>query len=284
MYYNLLDNGNKSYKKGALSVKTIKNIHLVLHEALKEAVEREYILKNPASIVKVPTMKSQDIEKKEIEIYTKEEQVKLMQEAGKDDIYGSIVLFALYTGMRKGEIIGLKWNDIDFQNNIIDVNKQLSRLKNYDTNNYKNKTSLIIQNHTKTNNSIRKIPMTDNLIVILKSHYEKQQENKKRIGSKYCNNDMVFCREDGSLLDPDTVLSKYKKIAKNAGIKQCTFHALRHTFATRALESSMTPKIVSSILGHASVQFTLDTYVHALDDKKIEEMNVFDEFMNSIAI
>ena len=101
----LIKNGTKKKK---LSVKSIRNIHLVLHKALQEALQREYITKNPASIANVPTLKSQNIKKKEIEIYTKEEQDKLIKASTTDDIYGSLVIFALYSGMRKDEILGLQ--------------------------------------------------------------------------------------------------------------------------------------------------------------------------------
>lgn len=282
MYNKLLLDGRKD-KKGGLSVKSIKNIHLVLHKALQEAVEREYIDKNPASISKVPTMKNLNLEKKEIEIYSKEEQIKLINIAKNDDIYGTVVIFALETGMRKGKILGLKWSDVDFEKRMIIVSKQLSRLKNYD-NYITQKTIISIQYNTKTSNSTRKVPISKELLKVLKEHYNKQKEYKKVFGESYKNNDMVFCREDGDFLDPDTVLWKYKQLSEKAQVKKCTFHALRHTFATRALESDVSPKVVSSILGHSSVQFTLDTYTHVLNDLKLNEIDKIDAYINSVAI
>lgn len=283
MYNKLLINGRKDNKRGGLSIKSIKNIHLVLHKALQEAVEREYIEKNPASIAKVPTMKCLNIQKEEIEIYSKDEQIKLINSAKEDKIYGTVVIFALYTGMRKGEILGLQWSDVDFENKTININKQLNRLKNYE--NYEEKrTTLGLQYNTKTDNSTRKIPMSDSLINILKEHYEMQNEYKKMFGRTYFNHNMVFCKENGEYLDPTTVLVKYKQLTKKAEIKRCTFHALRHTFATRALESDIPPKVVSSILGHASVQFTLDIYTHVLNELKLDEINKLDKYINSLAV
>ncbi len=283
MYNELVCNGRKDRKKGGLSVKTIRNIHLVLHKAMQEAFEREYIIKNPVCIAKVPTMKNLNIKKKEIEIYSKEDQEKLIKVAKDDYIYGNVVIFALYTGMRKGEILGLQWSDINFRDKIINVNKQLSRLKNYDKD-VPSKTNLDIQYNTKTSNSTRQVYMINFLKKLLKKQYKLQLENKKRFGKSYYNYNMVFCREDGYYLDPDTVLSKYHKLSKKANIKQCTFHALRHTFATRALESGMSPKVVSKILGHSSVQFTLDTYTHVLSELQTSEMDKLDKYLNSIAV
>ena len=277
MYMELIKNDTKKKK---LSVKSIRNIHLVLHKALQEALQREYIAKNPASIANVPTLKSQNVKKKEIEIYTKEEQEKLIKVSQVDDIYGSLVIFALYSGMRKGEILGLQWNDIDFNSKTINVNKQLRRIKNYDTN-IPSKTLLRFEYNTKTSNSTRKVPMMNCLEQSLKEHYNKQLENKKIFKKEYNKTDMVFCRPDGTPLDPDTVLSKYYKLSENAGIKKCTFHALRHTFATRALESGVTAKVVSKILGHSSVEFTLNTYTHTLPEIQKSEMEKLNNYLNN---
>ena len=279
MYSKLLTVSIAGKKNNGLSVKTIKNIHLVIHKALQEALEREYIFKNVADIAKVPTLKSQNISKKEIEIYSQEEQNKLINVAKNDNVYGIVIIFALFTGMRKGEILGLQWSDIDFENQTINVNKQLSRLKNYDTPET-SKTILAIQYNTKTNNSTRKVAMCDSLKKILENHYIKQKKYKKIFGNNYKNNNMVFCREDGSYLDPDTLLSKYKALVYKANIRPCTFHALRHTFATRALESGIPAKVVSTTLGHSSVQFTLDIYTHVLDDVKLDEINKLDIFLS----
>ena len=280
MYNDLLTDEKNGKRKGTLSVKTVRNIHLVLHKALQEALEQEYIIKNPASISKVPTMKNFNIEKKEMEVYSKEEQDLLINTAKEDEIYGIVIIFALYTGMRKGEILGLKWKDIDFEKQSININKQLRRIKNYDDS-INMKTILRLEYNTKTENSTRVIPIIDTLKVLLKKHYQKQEKWKKLLGKEYKNNDAVFCKEDGSFLDPDTVLQKYKQMTKKANIKNCTFHALRHTFATRALESGMSPKVVSKILGHYSVQFTLDTYTHVLEELKLEEMEKLDNYLKT---
>lgn len=279
MYEDLLTINKKDKSKKGLSVKSIRNIHLVLHKALQEALEREYISKNPASISKVPTMKSSNVKREEIQIYSKEEQDKLINIAKQDKIYGIVVIFALYTGMRKAEILGLQWSDINFENRTIRVNKQLRRFKNYDDTHNKNKTFLGFEYDTKTENSTRIIPMLKILKEFLQEHLKNQEENKKIFGKSYKNNNMVFCREDGSFLDPDTVLAKYKRLAEKAGIKQCTFHALRHTFATRGFESEISVKMVSQILGHYSVEFTLDIYTHVLEEIKTFEMEKLEKYL-----
>lgn len=280
-YKDILKGKRKDNKKGNLSVKTLKNIHLTLSKSLKEAFKLDYISKNPAEQVTLPTLKGLNLKKKEIQIYSKAEEQQLIKVCKDDKIYGSVVIFALFTGMRKGEILGLQWDDIDFKNNIISVNKQLSRLKDY-SENRKSKTKLCIQYNTKTSNSTREIIMLDYIKKLLMEQYKMQKQCKKRLGNAYYNYNMVFSREDGYYLDPDTVLSKYRDLAKKANIKLCTFHALRHTFATRALESKMKPKALSKILGHSNVGFTLDTYTHVLEDLNRTEMDKLDNYLKDV--
>jgi integrase len=126
--------------------------------------------------------------------------------------------------------------------------------------------------------------MSNSLEILLKQQLEFQRINKERLGKLYQDNNMIFCREDGCYLDPDTVLEKYHKLTEKAKIKKCTFHALRYTFASRALESNISPKVVSQLLGHSSVQFTLDTYSHVLSELQISEMDKLDRYLNSIAV
>lgn len=273
----------KLINEKALKIKTVKNIHFVLHKALQEAFEREYVTRNVASISKVPTMKSLNQKRKEIEIYSVDEQKKLIEVAKQDKVYGYVVIMALYSGMRKGEILGLQWDDIDFKNKLINVDKQVSRLKDY-SENATSKTKLGIEYYTKTNNSTRKIPLSDSLVFILKQLKNFQEENKKVFGNLYYDYNMVFCKEDGYYLDPDTVLEKYHKLADKANVKRCTFHALRHTFATRALESGMDIKVASNILGHSNVYFSLDTYTHALLENKNSAMKKLDNYLEEYAM
>lgn len=256
---------------------------MVLHKALQEAMQREYIDKNPASIAVVPTLKSQNVKKKEIEIYSKDEQNKLIETAKSNEIYGTVVICALYTGMRRGELLGLQWADINFDNNTIKVNKQIHRIKNYESIEDK-KTILDFEYNTKTANSTRTISMMPCLVEILKEHKVSQEKYAKLFKSNYNKYNLVFCRENGMPLDPDTLSSKYHKLSEKAKIKQCTFHALRHTFATRALESGMPAKIVSKILGHSSVELTLDTYTHVLPDIQANELNKLNEYLKPSSI
>ena len=158
MYRKLITSG-RVRGTGGLSVKSVRNISLVLHKALDEAMKREYIIKNPTSIANVPTMRSENISKEEIEILTKEEQKRLMAVC-ENDVYGIGIITVLYTGLRLGELLGLQWSDINFEENTIEINKQVNRLKDY-SEEAPAKTRLGIQHNTKTRTSCRTVALND---------------------------------------------------------------------------------------------------------------------------
>ena len=276
MYRALLTNGRID-GKGGLSVKTIHNVALMLHKALDEAMKCEYITKNPADIANVPTLRSENRSRKEIEILSRQNQQALMEVCG-DDVYGVAIKTDMYTGLRLGELLGLKWSDINFQAKTVTVSRQVNRLKDFSPN-AKSKTRLGIQEDTKTQSSHRTISLPEPLLEILLKHKEKQEASKKSWGKSYQNMDMVFAREDGFYIDPATFRDHYQKKLKEAGLGHYTIHALRHTFATRALETGVPIKVVSQILGHSTVQITMDTYSHVLPELQSESMNKIAEYI-----
>ena len=279
--YNLLLTKGRADGKGGLHHKTVKNISLVLHKALDEAMRHEYIVKNPADIARVPAMRNTNSKKKEIKVLTREEG-KALEDICVSDVYETVIKMTLYTGMRKGEVLGLKWTDIDYEKKAIIVKRQVSRLKDYDPN-AKAKTKLGIQEYTKTKSSNRIICLPDKVMLWLEEHKRCVEANKRRWGKAYNDLGMIFSREDGYYIDPDTLSDHYHKKLEEAGLKKYTFHALRHTFATRALEANIPIKVVSEILGHASVQITMDTYSHVLQDFQKENMDKIAEYMECIA-
>ena len=273
--YKKLHKNGRVDGKGGLSPKMVRNIHLTLNKALERAVKDDLIVKNPLKYVILPRR-----EKKEIEILTPDEQKRLVLECP-NHIWGMAILLTLYSGMRMGEVLGLKWSDIDFEKNTIRINKQLARLKDYDVN-AKMKTKLALRNGTKTSSSNRSICIAPVIMEKLKGYKLKQEEGIKKWGKAYNNLNMVFCREDGQLIDPGTFRDFYLNTLKKANVAHKTFHALRHTFATRALESGVSIKVVSEILGHASIQITLDTYSHVSEELQQDAMQkIVDNFLDT---
>ncbi|MBQ3427313.1 MAG: site-specific integrase [Clostridia bacterium] len=277
MYSTLLING-RADGKGGLAIKTLNNIALCLHKALQTAYENEYIVKNPASVAKVPTLKSANKEKKEIKILPRQEQKQLMAVCDNSP-YGMGIFTTLYTGVRIAELLGIMWSDIDFEKKTISISRQVNRVHDYSPN-ATAQTRLGIQNDTKTKTSTRVISMNDILSERLLQYKAEQAEHIRQWGKAYNDLGMVFAREDGFYIDPVTFRDNYNKILAKAGLDHYTFHALRHTFATRALEAGIPIKVVSKILGHASVQITMDTYQHVLPELQNEAMNRIAEYMS----
>lgn len=254
-------------QKENLSPKTISNLHACLHRALQQAVKENLIPSNPCDAVDLPRK-----EESEIAVLTREQQAKLMQESYHHR-YGVFVRLALSTGLRIGEVVGLRWCDVDLADKVLSVRATLNRLPTIDG---KTKTQLFT-NAPKTKNGRRTIPIFPAIVQDLEEWRTQQQSDAEQAQSAYENTGYVVTNEFGYPIEPRTFRDHYLRILKAAGLPHFTFHALRHTFATRAIEQGMDVKALSKILGHASVGFTLDTYAHLLDDHKRESMLLMQE-------
>lgn len=250
-----------------LSPKTIANLHACLHRALQQAVKEQLILSNPCDAVDLPRKDAA-----EISVLTREQQAQLMQESYRHR-YGVFIRLALSTGMRIGEIVGLRWSDVDLNNRILFVRSTLNRLPTVDG---ESKTQLFVGT-PKTKNGRRSIPLFDAIILDFWDWRKVQEADAQLARCAYENTGYVVTNEFGRPIEPRTFRDHYIRILKAAGLPHFTFHALRHTFATRAIEQGMDVKALSKILGHASVGFTLDTYAHLLDDHKRESMLLMQE-------
>lgn len=174
------------------------------------------------------------------------------------------VYLCLYTGLRIGELCALKWSDIDLENEILSVNKTIQRIQNTD-NNSNSKTKIIIE-VPKSDTSIRDIPLPKHIINLLKKF------------KLFYKNSSYFLTGNINYIEPRTLQNKFKKYLENAEIKDINFHALRHTFATRAIESGVDVKSVSEILGHSTVKMTLEKYVHITMEQKRKQINKLKPF------
>lgn len=224
-----------------------------------------YLTFNPSDAVVLPKR-----EKPEIEILTREEQAKLIQ-ASYQFRYGIFIRLTLTTGMRLGEVLGLKWENIDLRSGILNIRQTLNRLEKIDYDGRGSKTEIVFQ-VPKTKNSIRSIPLLPFMIKELQDWKNAQISDKSQAGAAYQDMGMVVTNPLGGYIEPRTFKDYYNKILQAANIGHFTFHALRHTFCTRALENDMDAKTVSTIMGHYSVAFTLDVYGHVMDSRKREEM------------
>ena len=168
-------------------------------------------------------------------------------------------------------MLGLTWDCVNFTNNTIRVNKQVQRNKNFNTN-AKNKTILGFVYNTKTETSTRTIKVLPQIMSDLVEYKKEQDALKHRIGKDYYKYNLVFPRQDGYFTDTATFLDNFIKIQKKLEIPHRNVHAMRHTFATRALENGIKPIVVSRLLGHASIQITMDVYGHVIPDFAEQEL------------
>jgi len=243
--------GRKDGKKGGLSENTLKKHYVILNSCLKKAKALELIRKNPLAKIKTPSP-----EKKEADVMTIKESELLLKNAESDPLMYTFLFTLLKTGMRRGEILGLEWHDLDFKKNIIKVEKSLLAIEG----------GIILEDSVKNESSKRKIPMTPKLIKVLKNYKKKQNEYKDFYGDEYYNDEnYVFCKPNGKPYHPNSYNKKLNKILKKAGLNiKYGNHTLRHTFATILLiKKGVSIKIVQKLLGHSVSATTIDTYAHA---------------------
>ena len=192
-------------------------------------------------------------------------------------VYGSEVHIDIYDDrLEMGELLALKWEDIDFSTAQLHVRRTINRLAKYEAHDGENKTEIVFGT-PKTKNSRRTIPLTRTMADELARWKQQQAQDKIRAGDKYTDDGFIVTNEFGHYFEQKTFKDYYDRLLKDADIGHFTFHALRHTFATRALERGMDYKTLSAILGHYSVAFTMDTYVHSMDEHKRREMDKMDD-------
>ena len=255
-----------------LSPKTIVNINLFLHKALSYAVSEGYIPSNPASSINLPRGN-----KPQIEILTRDEQTRLFR-ASYQHRYGVFIRLTLFTGLRIGELLGLRWEDLDAQAGILHIRRTLNRLNKITrpVNPGENSTEIVIQS-PKSQNSIRSIPLLPAVVQDLRIWRAVQQDDEIAAQGNYHSSGMIVTNTLGGYVEPRTFKDYYGQILSLAGLRHFTFHALRHTFASRAVEQGMDMKTLSTILGHYSVAFTMDTYAHVLNDHKRDSMALMED-------
>lgn len=270
-FYRFLYENGKLNGKGGLSPKTVENIHLVISSCINFALKRGELMRNP-----LLTVKLRREGKKEIEVFTRDEQEKILAECP-NHYYGMAIKFDFYTGLRAGELLGLTWDCVDFCKNTIRINKQVQRNKIFNQKS-DNKTILGFVYNTKTKTSNRIIKVMRPLMIELTKYKKEQDILKKKLGQDYYTKlNLVFPRQDGYFTDTGTFLDAFSRIQNKLDIPHRNVHAMRHTFATRALESGMKPIVVSRLLGHASIQITMDIYGHVIPDFAEQELKKMEE-------
>ena len=245
-----------SLLKEGYEVSTISTAAAVLNSSFKQAVRNGLIEQNPVKAAVMPRQKGQ---KKIKEAMTKEQQALFMKYAQDSYLYNFFAVM-LRTGMRCGEVRGLKYSDIDRKNRVIHVQRTLKWEKGQG----------IVEDTPKTKTSLRDIPLTDEILQLLDNQYKYWGFKVEKL-DRY-----LFCDEKGKALRSkrirDEIIRIVDLINKETEFPHISPHTFRHTFATRAIEAGMPPQVLKTILGHSSLAMTMDLYSHVMPDTKAMEM------------
>ncbi|MGE5483792.1 MAG: tyrosine-type recombinase/integrase [Ignavibacteriales bacterium] len=241
--------------RGGLSPKSVRNMHTIIYGALKQAVREQLIPRNPAEAVKLPKRK-----RREIRPLTTSEIQHLLKTVRNHRLYAAFVL-AIGSGLRRGEILALRWSDVDLERGLVRVTRSLERV--YAQDSADRRTALVFQ-EPKTEKSKRTLPIPKAAIEALRHHRRRQLEERILLGGAYDDQNLVFAAENGNPLDPTNFGHRFESVLAKAGLPHVSFHALRHTYATQLLEAGEHPKVVQELLGHTNITTTLDTYSHVI--------------------
>ena len=272
-YYNDLYASGKSSN-------IIKNANKLLKQFLNYAVDCGYMIVNPCSGKKViiPKGRQEKKEDKQIPVFTKESMQKILSQREDSKIrYISLISYA--TGMRRGEILGLKERDIDYKNNEIHIRRAMVTTYIFDNDGNKHKETFL--DNTKTTTSDRDIPLPPSLIPIIKSAIALKKREMLKAGDSFNKNnkDLIFLTENGEYIEASNIDKSWIYFLKRCKVDHLKFHALRHTYATLQFENEIPLKTVSNLLGHASIEITANTYTHVLKkekEKAVDTLNLLD--------
>ena len=263
--------GKTVYEGAPLSSKTVKNVHGVLHGALRQAVVNRYIPINPADgdFCKLPKIQKQEIKPLD------EVQIADFLKAIHGDRFEELFLVTLFTGLRQGEVLGLTWDCVDFDNGTLLVNKQMQLHQEQGIKAYQ----LVPTKNSKS----RTITAAPSVMSLLRRRRAIQAQQHLEAGPLWQDSDLVFTDELGRHLTKSSVYRSFKKIVAAIGRPDARFHDLRHSYAVAAIRSGDDIKTVQGNLGHATAAFTLDVYGHVTDQMKQASAARMEAFIKSVS-
>jgi integrase len=226
---------------------TVRKIHSTLHKALSQAVSDGLIPRNAAAI-KAPRADPEEMHP------LSAEEARALLKAALGERFEALYMLAMTTGLRRGELLGLRWRDADLEHGVLRVGRALVR----EGGRYR-------LGETKTKRGHRSIRFTSQAVSALGAHRKRQLEEKLRLAGLYEDHDLIFATQKGTPLNPENLVKRsFKPLLERAGLPEIRFHDLRHTCATLLLGRGVHPKLVQELLGHATIAMTLDTYSHFL--------------------
>jgi integrase len=244
-YRALLADGRRDGQ--GLAPKTVKNIHAIVHRALRDAVRWGYVARNVADAVDPPRGRSP-----EMRVWTPQQLRAFLAHVRTDRLYAVWLLVAT-TGMRRGELAGLRWVDVDLAAGRVSP-RQPRVVVNY----------AVEVSEPKTAKGRRVLALDAVTVAALREHQARQAAERATVGAGWQDTGLVFTRPDGAPIHPDLISDWFERLARAAGLPKIRLHDVRHSYASAALAAGIPAKVVGERLGHATIQITLDTYSHVL--------------------
>jgi integrase len=247
LYVDVAECGRLRGRGSSLSPRTVQYIHVVIHRAMRDAVRWGKIQRNPTDLVDPPRL-----ERTEMQVWAPEQLGAFLRFVSKDRL-AALWQLAATTGMRRGELLGPRWTDVDFEASRLAIRQTLVDVGCTPT-----------FSEPKTAKSRRSIAIDGGTLAVLRQHRARQAAERLAWGPSWEDIGLVFTREDGTLINPQTLSAAFKRHVKAAGLPTIRLHDLRHSYATAALSAGIHAKVVSDRLGHSSVGITLDVYSHVV--------------------
>ncbi|WP_019549330.1 tyrosine-type recombinase/integrase [Streptomyces sulphureus] len=240
---------------------TAKESHRVLRSALSAACREELLTRNVASLVEPPRVTA-----RELSPWTLDETLTFLGAARKDPLYAAFVL-AVTMGLRRGEIVGLRWSDVDLENRVLYVRQQTQRRRGE-----------LYSDGPKGRRS-RAIPLPAMCVAPLRWHRMRQAAAKRKAGEKWQDSAYVFTTGTGRPVEPRNVYRSFTRVAKSAGLRVIRLHDARHGCATLLVAAGVAPRVVMEILGHSQISITMDVYTHVVQDTQREAISHMDRML-----
>lgn len=247
-----------------LAPRTVGLIHGVLHMALDNAVRWNIVSRNVTDLVDLPHAEKYDAQTLDVE------QARTLLEVAKDSLIETLLLVAVTTGMRRGELLALRWSDIDFKHKVLYVRHSVGRVAGYG----------YVEGDPKSKTSRRKIMLPDAVLKSLNAQRERQDQIKQKAGDQWQEHDLVFTNRHGRYMHFDMLMVRFHKLTDAAGLPRIRLHDLRHSAATILLAKGVHPKVVQELLEHSSIRVTMDIYSHVLPSMQKEASQTMDSLFS----
>jgi len=260
LYSKLIEEG--------IGIRTTREVHAILHKSLKKAERYGYILNNPANGAALPRYTHSEMK------VLDENQVSRLLMAARNSVYGQLYHIAVVTGMRQGELFGLKWDDLKWNSGVIYVKRQVQRVPG--------QAWKFVEPKTKAGR--RTITLGEGSLQILREHREKQLNRKLKAGDRWQEFSLIFPSSVGTPLTPSNLHRDFHRVLALAVLSRIRFHDLRHTAASLMLNHGVPVIVVSKILGHAKPSTTMDIYGHLINEMQEEAARIMDELVTPVQV